>query len=226
MRNVRSAFHIAIFCKAPVAGSVKTRLISAYGADGATAIYVQLAERTLATVRMTCEAHDASASLWVADDLTHETVQRWSKAFNVPTHQQVGTDLGARMLHCLQAMGQQHQRVLLIGTDCPAFTTANLLDAANALTAFCPWVFIPAEDGGYVLVGTNASSAAPFANVAWSSSEVMAQTRARLSNAKLRWAELDALWDVDTADDVLRAKRNGFQLFVATAPDEGVEHTR
>ncbi len=210
MRMNRGDFHIAIFCKAPVAGFVKTRLIPAYGADGARDIYQRLAEHTFATVHTTCEAHGASASLWVADNLTHETVQRWSETFNLPTHLQVGEDLGVRMLHCLQTMRQQHQRVLLIGTDCPAFIAANLLDAANALTALCPWVFVPAEDGGYVLVGTNAPSAAPFANVAWSTSEVMAQTRARISNANLNWAELDPLWDVDTADDVLRAKRDGF----------------
>ena len=48
-----AAFHIAIFCKAAVAGSVKTRLIPAYGAEGAKDIYVQLAQRTIATVRTT-----------------------------------------------------------------------------------------------------------------------------------------------------------------------------
>ncbi len=210
MRNSHRAFHIAIFCKAPVAGSVKTRLIPAYGAEGAKAIYVQLVERTLATVCKTGEAYDADASLWVADDLTHETVQRWSTDFNVPTHRQVGADLGVRMLHCLQVMGQQHPRVLLIGTDCFAFTSEHLVGAANALSALCPWVFIPAEDGGYVLVGSNTPCAVPFENIAWSTSEVMTQTRRAMSNANLRWAELDALWDVDTADDVLRARRNGF----------------
>ena len=207
-----SAFHIAIFCKAAVAGSVKTRLIPAYGAEGAKDIYVQLAKRTIATVRTTCAAHAASASLWVADDLMHETVQQWSQEFSFPTHQQIGTDLGERMLHCLQAMSENHQRILLIGTDCPAFTHEHLLRAANALTASCSWVFTPADDGGYVLVGSNAARSEPFANIDWSTSEVMAQTRTALAKANLSWAETDALWDVDTADDVLRAERNSFLL--------------
>ena len=200
-----SAFHIAVFCKAPVAGSVKTRLIPAFGAEGAKDIYVQLAERTLATVRTTCEVREASASLWVADDPTHEAVQRWSQDFNLPTHQQVGADLGARMLHCLQTMSANHQRVLLIGTDCPVFTSAHLSSAANELNESCSWVFTPAEDGGYVLVGSNAPSAEPFVSIEWSTSEVMAQTRRALTAADIRWAETTTLWDVDTRADVRRA---------------------
>ena len=204
-----TAFHIAVFCKAPVAGAVKTRLIPAYGADGARDIYVQLAERTLATVHDTCEAHGASASLWVADDLTHPSVQRWCRDLNVPSHQQIGADLGARMLHCLKTMCKKHQRVLLIGTDCPAFTPEHLHRAAHALTETCAWVFTPAEDGGYVLVGSNAPSKIPFAQVTWSTIEVMTQTRAALSLQNLPWAETETLWDVDVQADVERAQRDG-----------------
>jgi len=173
---------------------------------------VQLAERTLATVRTTCDAHEASASLWVADDLTHETVRSWSSEFKLPTHQQVGADLGARMLHCLQTMRKEHQRILLIGTDCPAFTREHLLRAANALTASCFWVFTPAEDGGYVLVGSSTPSPTPFADISWSTSEVMAQARAALSLEKVQWTETETLWDVDVAADVVRAQDNGFLL--------------
>ncbi len=200
-------------------GRVKTRLIPAFGAEGAKDIYVQLAERTLATVRDTCHAHNTSASLWVADDVANETLLQWSNEFNFPTHLQVGADLGARMLHCLQTMHGEHERatadrkpVLLIGTDCPAFTREHLLRAAKALTASCAWVFTPSEDGGYVLVGSNAPQAEPFTDIAWSTSDVMMQTRAALSAMNLTWAELDALWDVDVAADVWRAECNNYLL--------------
>lgn len=207
-----NTLHTAIFCKAPVAGSVKTRLIPSFGAEGAKDIYVQLAERTLNTVRTTCEALDASASIWVADDIKHQTVRRWSKEFNLPTYQQVGTNLGARMLHCLHTMSEKHERVLLIGTDCPAFTREHLLGAADALNALCSWVFTPAEDGGYVLVGSDAPRAEPFTGITWSTTAVMAQTRAALSAANLKWAEMGTLWDVDVEADVLRARGHSFLL--------------
>ena len=42
---------LAILAKAPTAGSVKTRLIPALGADGAAALHARLIERTVETVQ-------------------------------------------------------------------------------------------------------------------------------------------------------------------------------
>jgi glycosyltransferase A (GT-A) superfamily protein (DUF2064 family) len=110
------------------------------------------------------------------------------------------------MSQCLATLATMHERVLLIGTDCPAFTVQALQAAAAALNENCHWVFTPAEDGGYVLIGSNAPSAAPFANIAWSTSEVMKQTRNALRANALVWAETATLWDVDEAADVERAR--------------------
>ena len=115
-------------------------------------------------------------------------------------------DLGERMLHCLATLCAEHERVLLIGTDCPAFTVEVLAHASQSLTRECAWVFTPAEDGGYVLVGSNAPTPHPFINIAWSTSEVMAQTRTALTAHGLAWSETATLWDVDDAVDVARAR--------------------
>jgi len=202
--------HIAVFCKAPVAGRVKTRLIAAYGAQGAANIYTALAEKTLATVAAARETFGMSASLWVADDAAHATVQRWSAEHALPTYTQQGEDLGARMSHCLQTMhAAGFERALLIGTDCPAFTPEHLRAAATALSPRCPWVFTPSEDGGYVLVGTVAPDERAFSGIAWSTDAVMAQTRDALRHAGLAWAEMATLWDVDEPTDVMRARDAG-----------------
>ena len=198
-------FHIAVFCKAPVAGRVKTRLIPQFGAGGAAAIYLQLALHALQTVNDAREQYATTASLWVADDTEHPAIRQWSRDFNLPVFLQQGEDLGARMLHCLQSLAADRQRVLLIGTDCPALTAGDLASAAATLDAGNRWVFTPAEDGGYVLVGSNAPNAVPFSDVAWSTDAVMAQTRAALAAANERWAEMPRLWDVDEPADVGRA---------------------
>jgi len=57
-----------------------------------------------------------------------------------------------------------------------------------------------------VLVGSNAPSAQPFANIAWSTSEVMKQTRTALRANAVAWDETATLWDVDEAADVERAR--------------------
>lgn len=195
-------FHIAIFCRPLIAGLVKTRLIPTYGAEGAARIYAQLVERTLHTVAAT----GATASLWIAGDTTHASVADWAQRYSLPVHSQCEGGLGERMSNCLAMLAVTHERVLLIGSDCPTFTIEVLRSAAAQLNGSCHWVFTPAEDGGYVLVGSNAPSAEPFANIAWSTAEVMTQTRNALRANALAWAETATLWDVDEAADVRRAK--------------------
>jgi glycosyltransferase A (GT-A) superfamily protein (DUF2064 family) len=65
-------------------------------------------------------------------------------------------------------------------------------------------VLIPAEDGGYVLIGAREAHTELFSGIAWSTSSVLAETRTRLSTLGLRSLELPPLWDVDTDDDLLR----------------------
>ncbi len=200
---LKQSLHIAVFCRPLIAGPVKTRLIPKYGEDGSVRIYAQLVERVLQTVAET----GASASLWVAGDTKHASVTNWAQRYSLPVHPQCEGDLGERMSNCLAMVAKKYERVLLIGTDCPALTAEHLHSAAAALSESCQWVFTPVEDGGYALVGSNAPSAEPFANIAWSTSQVMTQTRNALRTHALVWSETTTLWDVDEAADVERAQR-------------------
>ena len=92
---------------------------------------------------------------------------------------------------------------LVIGTDCPALTPDLLRQAANALAAHDAAV-VPAEDGGYVLIGMRQAAPQVFADVDWSTGRVMAQTRARLAEIGWRWQEFAPLWDVDRGEDLER----------------------
>ncbi|MQM30903.1 MAG: hypothetical protein CRU78_10415, partial [Candidatus Accumulibacter phosphatis] len=81
-------------------------------------------------------------------------------------------------------------------------------------------VFIPAEDGGYVLLGLRCPQPGLFEGVDWGSERVMAQTRQRLLALGLRWCELPALWDVDRPADLTRlATLPGFGANKADSPD-------
>jgi uncharacterized protein len=68
-------------------------------------------------------------------------------------------------------------------------------------------VLIPAEDGGYVLIGLKAAHKAVFSGVEWSTERVMEQTCAILQQEGLRYAVLATLWDVDTPADYERAQQ-------------------
>ena len=96
-----------------------------------------------------------------------------------------------------------HARMVLVGSDCPVLSAADLRLAARWLRS-CDAVIAPAEDGGYPLIGLKRASQAPFDGVAWSTADVMAQTRVRLARLGWRWRELRTLWDVDRPDDLAR----------------------
>ena len=97
----------------------------------------------------------------------------------------------------------------MIGTDCPALTAGELRAAAKALQAGNDAVFVPAEDGGYVLIGLRHPIASLFYGIPWGTDQVMDHTRARLRSAGLRWQELAPLWDVDRPEDLDRLRASG-----------------
>jgi glycosyltransferase A (GT-A) superfamily protein (DUF2064 family) len=94
--------------------------------------------------------------------------------------------------------------LLLIGTDCPALQPEDLRAAASALLDGEDAVVIPAEDGGYVLIGLRRPIPALFEGMAWGTDTVMSSTRRRLREIGMRWRELPTLWDVDRPADLAR----------------------
>jgi rSAM/selenodomain-associated transferase 1 len=193
---------IAVFAKAPVPGEVKTRLAAVLGADGAARLHERLVERALATA---AEARLGPLTLWCAPDETHPFFQQLARHGGVTLRRQEGADLGERMHRAFEASPGP---LLLIGSDCPALVPRDLHAAADALRTHDA-VFIPAEDGGYVLVGLAAPDARIFADVAWGTASVMARTRENLAVAAVEWRELGELWDVDRPEAYARLQGAG-----------------
>ena len=103
--------------------------------------------------------------------------------------------------------------MLFRSTDCPVLTEQHLCDASAALDATHSTpaiqggndaVLIPAEDGGYALIGLARCDARLFDGIAWGSDTVLATTRTRLKSLGWRWHELETLWDIDRPDDYRR----------------------
>jgi len=200
---------IAILTRAPAPGFAKTRLIPELGEQGAADLQARLIERAVATA---CAAAIGPVTLWVTPDESHPTFQLM-RTRGVTLARQCEGDLGARMLAAIAAVGGA---VLVIGTDCPALTADHLQTAAAALHAGNDAVVFPAEDGGYVLIGMNQPQPSLFANMRWSTADVMDETRRRLEAAELCWQEPVTLWDVDVPADLPRLRGIGFMDFTVT----------
>jgi len=97
----------------------------------------------------------------------------------------------------------------LIGTDCPALTTAHLRNAFDELDGN-DIAIIPADDGGYVLIALRAPQPQLFENIPWGGPTVLQATRARIEASGLRAAYLAPLPDLDTPADLVRARAEGW----------------
>jgi rSAM/selenodomain-associated transferase 1 len=196
---------VAVLAKAPIAGFAKTRLTPVLGADGAARLQARLIERAAATA---CAADIGPVTLRATPDETHPALQAIGTRFDLALARQCDGDLGARMLAAIAAA---RGAALVIGTDCPALTPEHLRAAADVLRHGTDVVVLPAEDGGYVLIGTRVPQPALFSNMRWSTPQVMEQTRHRLRTLGLTWREPATLWDLDVPADLDRLHGPGMQ---------------
>lgn len=209
IRPVRTDITIAILAKAPVAGLAKTRLIPVLGAEAAAALQARMIEHTLQAA-----ATVAPVTLWVTPDDTHPAFR--NVAANVTIMTQPAGDLGARMA---AAVNNAAGPVLVIGTDCPALTVDRLREAADTL-ATCDVVVIPAEDGGYGLIGMKRLHPELFSDMTWSVPTVMEETRRRLAALGVGARELAPIWDVDTPEDLERLRASEFAYLQSGQPQK------
>jgi rSAM/selenodomain-associated transferase 1 len=192
---------VAVLAKAPIPGLAKTRLIPSIGAHAAAVLQERLTERTVATARA---AAIGPVTLWCAPDPGHGTFREIGVREKITLRRQPDGDLGERMLAMMTA---NEKPTLVIGTDCPAFTSDHLREAAIALLDGVDVVLIPAADGGYVLIGARTPQPGLFADMVWGTATVLAETRARIEALGLSCVEPPPLWDVDTEDDLARMER-------------------
>jgi len=189
---------VIVFAKAPVAGYAKTRLVPALGADGAAMLARRLLENALAAA---LDAAVGPVELCCAPDARHPAFAGVPRIEASRLTGQGDGDLGVRMARALDRSLRHDALAIVIGTDAPALDPAYLREAAAALVSHDA-VFGPAFDGGYALVGLRQPAPALFEGIAWSTPQVMAQTRERLARLALRHAELATLADIDEPADL------------------------
>ncbi|HMV92835.1 MAG TPA: TIGR04282 family arsenosugar biosynthesis glycosyltransferase [Thauera aminoaromatica] len=209
-----STTRIVVIAKAPQPGRVKTRLIPALGAEGAAALAARMLACTLVA------AFEAAGAADTADPALGVVELCASPAPGDPAWQGVVVpaglrwsaqgegDLGARMAGAARRVLAGGERVLLIGTDCPALDAACLRTAAEALDEV-EAVIVPSFDGGYVLLGLRRFDPSLFEGIAWSTSTVAAATRVRLDALAWSYQVLPALQDIDVPADLVHLPSAG-----------------
>ncbi|MBW6389827.1 TIGR04282 family arsenosugar biosynthesis glycosyltransferase [Billgrantia antri] len=209
---------LAILAKAPIPGRVKTRLIPACGAEQAARVHAHLLCRT---VHVASAAFPAERlTLWTALDHAHPLFLELAERYGIALHPQPDGDLGARLHH---ALAWANGPALAIGSDCPVLSPALLHACAEALMvhdASC----LPAEDGGYALLGLRQAHPHLFTAIDWGSERVMTQTTRRINELGWRLACPATVWDVDRPEDLHRWQRSA-EIPLDSTPGSFVRET-
>ncbi|MEP6823459.1 MAG: TIGR04283 family arsenosugar biosynthesis glycosyltransferase [Ramlibacter sp.] len=189
---------LAVMAKAPVPGLAKTRLSPLLGMRGAARVQRRFLLDALHLGN--CVALGL-VTLWCAPDAGHPLF-RVLAGRGIDTRSQPAGNLGQRMAHAMKVHFSRHPQLpwIVIGTDCPLLAPGHLQQAARAL-ADHDAVILPAQDGGYAMLGLRRPLPQVFEGIDWSTPAVLQQTRDRLRAAGARWLELETLWDVDEPAD-------------------------
>lgn len=193
---------LIIFAKAPIPGFAKTRLIPAIGARAASELHKKLVEHTVSTA-LSCRSLNVELHISEA----HPFFLRLFKKYHVKLVTQSQGNLGERMQ---SAFLGSNGPTLLMGSDCPVIDEQILLACVYALDRD-DLTLLPAEDGGYGLIGMSQASDKRchtlFSDIPWGSGKVLETTRQRLQKLDLSCSEPTKIWDVDRKQDLERLKQ-------------------
>ena len=194
---------LLVFTRNPELGKVKTRLAKTVGNATALKIYIFLLERTRDIVVKV----SADKAVYYSVKVRENDI--WDASI-FQKHQQVGEDLGIRMLHAFKnGFKAGYEKVIIIGSDLYDLTSETIENAFIALENN-EVVIGPAEDGGYYLLGMNSLEEKVFKNKDWGTETVRKDTLEDLKDKKVFL--LGELNDVDVFEDI--EHHPAFQTFI------------
>jgi rSAM/selenodomain-associated transferase 1 len=197
-----------IFAKLPRPGHAKTRLAPQLGPRGAADLYQAFLDDTM---RVAGQIEEAVCELWVVRQ--PKAVQTLAARYpGVPVHLQSDGDLGDRLEKAFDSRFEEGaDSVMIIGSDHPTLPPAHLRRGFDALEE-SDLVLGPTSDGGYYAIGLPRQAwpraAALFGAIPWSTPDVLAETRRRAEEQKLRRVELPEWYDVDEPQQLARLMRD------------------
>ncbi|MDE2757421.1 MAG: TIGR04282 family arsenosugar biosynthesis glycosyltransferase [Acidobacteriota bacterium] len=209
-----------IFAKAPVLGTVKTRMSPPLSPAQCLRLHRALLDHTLARMRPLV-ASGVEASLCLTGTLQEaleHAEQMEVRGFGVEV--QRGANLGERLSHALTTrFSQGYSRVIFVGTDCPGLGPNTVRDAIRALNRQ-EVVIGPAQDGGYYLIGFAACLPQILQGIPWGTPAVYATTLDRLRRREVRWKSLERQADLDTFGDLKQFHRRARP---GKSPKDGID---
>ena len=192
---------LIIFTKNPKLGKVKTRLAKTIGSENALGVYKKLLTHTSLVSKEIKTTKWVYYSNEIGDNSYFETTI-FTKFI------QSGKDLGERMKNAFEhGFNEGYKNIILIGSDCYELNSTHLNEGFEALNKN-NFVFGPAKDGGYYLVGMNTFFPNIFENKTWSTETVLEEAILDIKNSNQSFDTIETLSDVDYEEDLKGELRN------------------
>lgn len=193
---------LAVMAKAPIPGTVKTRLAPPLTQEQAAELYHALLSDQLEQLN-SLEAVDLYVAFTPTDamPLIASIAPAGYRCFA-----QRGGDLGERMNEVFAELWQRgHRNLILIGSDLPPVPLNTFHEGFAQLSSGEKRVVLgPSSDGGYYLVGMSQPVPQIFSGMTWSHDRVLMQTTEKLADGSIAFGLLPAWFDIDTIADIER----------------------
>ena len=189
---------LIVFAKNKQLGKVKTRLAATIGDEAALRVY----ERLLSiTEEATKSLNKIEVRIYYSNAIDSETWVGFPEKFV-----QSGETLGDRMLNAFErGFKDGYDQIVGIGADLDQMD-GETIEQAHQLLASNDFVFGPAEDGGYYLIGINGEKGTyVFDNKPWSTSDLLKVTLEEIDSKNDTYTLLDTRNDIDQIEDLQKS---------------------
>ena len=185
---------LIIFIKNPIAGRVKTRLAATIGNVEALKVYHKLLDITkLASL-------SAKARKYLFYSHFIDENDAWPNTHFLKKLQ-TGENLGARMQSAFELALKDHEKVIIIGSDCPTLKGTDINGAFEHLDSY-DVVFGPSEDGGYYLLGIKKMHSFLFIDLPWSTNKLLDLSLKRCKQQGVTYDLIRTQNDIDAEKDI------------------------
>lgn len=199
------ATHVVVMAKPVMPGRVKTRLIPDLGPQRSAAVHAAMLQCVLRRAVKHLDKPNHRGGFFLAVDhtaLPGPDTPLFPGLDISPSWRLIDQgrgDLGQRLAHVWQAIGDG---AIFLGIDSPDAPAESLAHIVPAL-AHADIAVGPVHDGGYWTIAGRQFDRRILERIDWGTPSVYHQTLDAARRSGLRVAELERWYDVDTLDDLL-----------------------
>jgi|TARA_B100002003_G_scaffold229152_1_gene238205 hypothetical protein len=193
---------LVIFAKAPIPGTVKTRLCPPLSPEEATALHSSFLMDTIEQTKKGLGKLKADRFVACDPSMEHPFFTAMRSHHGVQLLQQRGNDLGQRMEGAIrELLDRDYSSVVITGCDIPTLPVEEISRAFGLLEEQ-DCVLGPCTDGGYYLIGLRCLYPELFSDIPWGTSAVLNLTKKKADVLNLKLGFTTPWFDIDTPDDL------------------------